>query len=70
MAKPSRTVAAEVERLRADLDEHSHRYYVLDDPIVSDAEYGAWEGTRVARVNPAAANGVNIVLVEHRPGVL
>jgi methylmalonyl-CoA epimerase len=38
--------------------------------FVSDAEYGVWPGTRIARVNPAAANGVNIVLVEHRPGVL
>jgi methylmalonyl-CoA epimerase len=38
--------------------------------FVSDAEYGIWPGTRTARVNPAAANGVNIVLVEHRPEVL
>lgn len=37
---------------------------------VSDAEFGLWPGTRTARVNPAAANGVNIVLVEHRPAVL
>jgi DNA ligase (NAD+) len=41
VAKASAKVAAEVERLRAELDEHSHRYYVLDDPIVSDAEYDA-----------------------------
>ena len=27
------------EVLRAELDEHSHRYYVLDDPTVSDAEF-------------------------------
>jgi len=27
------------EELRAELDEHSHRYYVLDDPTVSDAEF-------------------------------
>jgi len=38
--------------------------------FVSDAEYGVWPGTRTARVNPAATNGVNIVLVEHRPQVL
>jgi catechol 2,3-dioxygenase-like lactoylglutathione lyase family enzyme len=38
--------------------------------FVSDAEYGIWPGTRTARVNPAAANGVNIVLVEHRPDVI
>ncbi|MEX0749589.1 MAG: VOC family protein [Dehalococcoidia bacterium] len=38
--------------------------------FVSDAEYGIWPGTRTARVNPAAANGVNVVLVERRPPVL
>ncbi len=32
---------AEVERLRREIDEHNHRYYVLDDPLVSDAEYDA-----------------------------
>lgn len=31
--------AARVERLREQLQEHNYRYYVLDDPIVSDAEY-------------------------------
>ncbi len=30
-----------MEQLRTALDEHSHRYYVLDDPLVSDAEYDA-----------------------------
>ncbi len=39
VAKVSRKIAAEVEELRAALDAHSHRYYVLDDPTVSDAEY-------------------------------
>ncbi len=34
--KPTR---AEVESLRRDIDHHNHRYYVLDDPEVSDAEY-------------------------------
>ena len=29
------------DELRAELDEHSHRYYVLDDPTVSDAEFDA-----------------------------
>lgn len=29
----------EIERLRALLLEHNYRYYVLDDPTVSDAEY-------------------------------
>jgi len=26
-------------RLRAEIERHNHRYYVLDDPLVSDAEY-------------------------------
>ncbi|MDF1566079.1 MAG: NAD-dependent DNA ligase LigA [Deltaproteobacteria bacterium] len=33
------TIRARVEALRAELREHSHRYYVLDDPTVSDATY-------------------------------
>lgn len=32
-------IAREAERLRSELDLHSHRYYVLDAPTVSDAEY-------------------------------
>ena len=31
----------EVERLRREIEQHNHRYYVLDDPLVSDAEYDA-----------------------------
>jgi len=27
------------EKLRAEIEEHNHRYYVLDEPSVSDAEY-------------------------------
>lgn len=34
-------VAREVEQLRRDLDYHNYRYYVLDDPVISDAEYDA-----------------------------
>src|SRR5215475_1840426 len=34
-----RNVKAEVERLRRELTLHNYRYYVLDDPLVSDAEY-------------------------------
>ena len=34
-------VAARAEALRALLNEHNHRYYVLDAPSVSDAEYDA-----------------------------
>ncbi|MHC4831204.1 MAG: DNA ligase LigA-related protein, partial [Planctomycetota bacterium] len=30
---------ARAEALHAELKEHSYRYYVLDDPIVSDAEF-------------------------------
>ncbi len=32
-------VSDRIERLRRELDDHNYRYYVLDDPIVSDAEY-------------------------------
>ena len=34
--KPTR---ADVEKLRRDIEHHNYRYYVLDDPEVSDAEY-------------------------------
>jgi DNA ligase (NAD+) len=34
--KPTR---ADVEALRRDIDHHNYRYYVLDDPEISDAEY-------------------------------
>jgi DNA ligase (NAD+) len=33
--------AARVDELRSELARHNHRYYVLDDPEVSDAEYDA-----------------------------
>src|SRR2546425_10360072 len=39
MARASRDVRQEVERLRREIEHHNHRYYVLDDPLVSDAEY-------------------------------
>lgn len=29
----------EIERLRAELRHHEHQYYVLDSPLISDAEY-------------------------------
>jgi DNA ligase (NAD+) len=38
MAVP-KAVAAEAARLRAELERHNYRYYVLDDPQVPDAEY-------------------------------
>ena len=32
-------VFAEAQSLRAELERHNHQYYVLDQPLVSDAEY-------------------------------
>ncbi len=37
----SETPAARVAQLRAELLEHNERYFLLDDPIISDAEYDA-----------------------------
>ena len=34
------SVVERVDVLRRELNYHNHRYYVLDDPVVSDAEYG------------------------------
>jgi DNA ligase (NAD+) len=31
--------AARMQALRLDLQAHAHRYYVLDDPSIPDAEY-------------------------------
>jgi DNA ligase (NAD+) len=39
MAKKTEKVEGEVARLREQIDRHNYRYYVLDDPEVSDAEY-------------------------------
>ena len=33
------SVATRIARLRAQIEQHNHRYYVLDDPSISDAEY-------------------------------
>jgi DNA ligase (NAD+) len=38
MAVP-KAVATQAAKLRAELERHNHRYYVLDDPEVPDAEY-------------------------------
>ena len=38
-ATAARDVAREVEELRRTIDVHNHRYYVLDEPTISDAEY-------------------------------
>ena len=32
-------VAQQIERLRTELREHNHRYYVLDQPTISDFEF-------------------------------
>jgi methylmalonyl-CoA epimerase len=37
---------------------------------VSDGEYGAWPGTRIARIDPRWTNGVNLVLVQRLPDVI
>ena len=40
MAAPAlKDIQARVEDLRAELNHHMYRYYVLDDPEISDAEY-------------------------------
>lgn len=39
MAPPE--IVARIERLREAIREHNYRYYVLDAPIISDAEYDA-----------------------------
>src|SRR5262249_26790754 len=39
MARPAESPRHEVDRLRREIDDHNHRYHVLDDPEISDAEY-------------------------------
>ena len=34
-------VIARIQELRQLIQQHNYRYYVLDDPLVSDAEYDA-----------------------------
>jgi DNA ligase (NAD+) len=36
---PQGTVSERIARLRGEINYHNHRYYVLNDPVVSDAEY-------------------------------
>ena len=33
------TAESRIHALRAELDQHNYRYYVLDEPSVPDAEY-------------------------------
>lgn len=35
----AKDVSAQIEKLRDEIRHHEHRYYVLDDPEISDAEY-------------------------------
>src|SRR6185503_15341393 len=35
----SESARQEISELRRQIEEHNHRYYVLDDPAISDAEY-------------------------------
>ncbi|MBI3288762.1 MAG: NAD-dependent DNA ligase LigA [Elusimicrobia bacterium] len=38
---PPKTPKAEIEALREEIREHDRRYYLLDDPLIADAEYDA-----------------------------
>ena len=39
MARAAKSVRDDVERLRREIEHHDHRYHVLDDPEITDAEY-------------------------------
>ncbi len=39
--KTTQDPAARVAELRREVEHHSHRYYVLDDPVIGDEEYDA-----------------------------
>jgi len=39
MSKPDRKVIERAKELRDQINYHNYRYYVLDDPVISDAEY-------------------------------
>jgi len=55
MARPD--VGKKIEALRHEIEEHNRRYYLLDDPTVSDAEYDAAlrELERLEREHPELA---------------
>lgn len=40
-SKPTRSAAGEIADLRREINEHDYRYYVLDQPTISDVEYDA-----------------------------
>ncbi len=39
MKAVSKSISAHVKRLCADIEQHNYNYYVLDRPVISDAEY-------------------------------
>src|SRR5258707_15836889 len=39
MSEASQKLAAQAEKLRDEINRANYRYYVLDDPEISDAEY-------------------------------
>lgn len=39
MSSSSRKVPERVRQLRTEIEHHNYRYYVLDDPEISDAEW-------------------------------
>lgn len=77
-------VAARVQQLREQINEHNYRYFVLDDPLISDAEYDALmrelvrlEETHPELVTPdsptqrvGAAPSDAFAIVEHRVPML
>jgi DNA ligase (NAD+) len=40
-SRRGKNVESEIEELRRDILDHDHRYYVLNEPIIADAEYDA-----------------------------
>jgi DNA ligase (NAD+) len=40
-ASSAADIGHEIEQLRREIDYHNYRYYVLDNPVISDAEYDA-----------------------------
>ena len=54
MSKPAARAAARADELRAQIDEANYRYYALDDPQLTDAEYDALlrELNELERVHP------------------
>ncbi len=41
MSRGAARIAKRLEALRAEIRQHNHRYHVLDDPLIADAEYDA-----------------------------